>query len=161
MSETTAPAKIRRHSFIDQANGSVTVEGLEYHLEGIPPHVVTWLALDGLRGVILTGGNDAIDKLRNGKTPGRVKVEKELDPWRLASAHAIVEHTKKLPEPVSLDAAKVKATNMSREQLAAAKTDPLVVKHWRKVTGADHSVLDHLTASPEASAVTAADAEGE
>lgn len=63
----------------------------------------------------------------------------KLDPWRVAIAHALVEHTKKSETPLSLDAATAKAGGFNRAQLLAAKKDPVVVKHFHRLAGTSAS----------------------
>ena len=58
---------------------------------------------------------------------------KDLDPWRMAIAHAVVEETKKSDVPLTLDQAKEKAAAVTRDQLVVAKRSPLVVKHYAKL----------------------------
>jgi hypothetical protein len=99
-----------------------------------------------------TAKTDTIEAVMvRGELPLRKPAVKGLDDWRMAIAHAIVEQTKKTATPVLLDAAKVQAAAVTRAQLAAAKGDPTVVKHWRRLTGAPTaSVLEMLAAPPAA-----------
>ena len=150
MSETETVAttkKARSEGFIDQIGRVVVRDGVTYGLGDLPDHVVGYLALVGLDYKVRTG-KDAYAKLKGGATQ-KAAAAHELDPWRLAVAHTIVEQSKKT---ISLDDAKAQAAEIDRTKLIELKKDPAVVKHWRKITGAPAlSVLETL-AKPVAKA---------
>jgi len=150
----TATRKPRSEGHIDQATRVVVRDGTTYALDDLPQHVVTYLALVGLDYKVRIGKPDVFGKLKGGaikekKTPAI----HELDPWRLAIAHSIVEQTKRTSSPVLLDAAKIQAAAVTRAKLVELKKHPAVVKQWRKLQGlTDASVLDVLAAPVETSA---------
>jgi len=61
--------------------------------------------------------------------------------WRLASAHAKVEQTRRADVPIGLDDAKVAAKALTRVQLSDIKKHPLVVKQFAKMTGVAQELL--------------------
>jgi hypothetical protein len=153
MSDAETTKKTRSEGYIDQQNLLINRDGVSYTLAGLPENVVTYLALVGLDHKVRTGGRNTYEKLKAGATQ-RPSASNELDPWRLAIAHSIVEQTKKTATPVMLDAAKVQAEAVTRENLVEAKKRPLVVKHWRKLTNLPEAgVLDLLSAPPAAADV--------
>jgi hypothetical protein len=68
------------------------------------------------------------------RKPAGPKVVK-LSDWRLAIASAMVDATKKAEFPLTLDAAKAKAIDLTTEQVRALKTDAGVIKHYNKAKG--------------------------
>ncbi len=133
----------------DVAAGSVTVQegdGVRTHsLDGIPEPVRTHLALMGLH-VATHRSSDAAETVRRmqaGQIPGRASAQPkaELSDWRLAYAHAKVEQTRRADAPIGLDDAKAAAKALTREQLGEIKKNPLVVKHFAKMTGVAQELI--------------------
>lgn len=152
-SPVAAAAAARRRSVIDAAQHTVTVsepDGTEigtFSTAGLAQAAKDHFALAGMWGY-LRGQPDvaaAHKKLVEGHVPAprQASAEPKLSDWRQAIALALVEATKKAPEPLTLDQAKAKAAAVSRDNLTKAKTDPVVVKHYNKITGksADAGVL--------------------
>ncbi len=133
----------------DVGAGAVTVQEGDsvrtHSLDGIPEPVRTHLALMGLH-VVTHRSIDAAETVRRmqaGQIPGRASAQPkaELSDWRLAYAHAKVEQTKKSDAPLNLDDAKAVAKALTREQLSAIKKNPLVVKHFAKLTGVAQDLI--------------------
>lgn len=151
----------RTYAYIDQAERAVVVGSDVYKLDDLPEHSKTYSALRGMQYVVMTKGAEGFAGLKRGDIISRrAKAAPGLDPWRQAAAHALVEATKKTSEPLTLSDAEDRAKGISTADLWHMKTDPKVVQHWRKLTGADHSVTDILR-SPEVLADVPALAEAE
>lgn len=153
-----ASATARRRSVIDTATHTITVsepDGTEigtFSAAGLSQAAKDHFALAGMWGY-LRGQPDvaaAHKRLVEGHVPAprQASAEPKLSDWRQAIAMALVEATKKAPEPLTLDQAKAKAAAISRDNLIKAKTDPVVVKYFNKITGkqADAGVLGLLDA---------------
>lgn len=150
----------RTYAYIDQNERAVVVGSDSYKLDDLPPHSQSYAALRGLQYVVMTKGAEGFAGLKRGDIISRrAKAAPGLDPWRQAAAHALVEATKKTSEPLTLSDAEDRAKGISTADLWHMKTDPKVVQHWRKLTGADHSVTDILR-SPEVLSDVPALAEG-
>lgn len=84
------------------------------------------------------------------------KAEKKVAPnfWRQAIANTYVDITKKLPNPMTLEAATIKANGLERSVLMRLKGDPAVIRHHNKLTGATqgYSVKALLEAEEAATA---------
>lgn len=84
------------------------------------------------------------------------KAEKKVAPnfWRQAIANTYVDITKKLPNPMTLEAATIKANGLERSILMRLKGDPAVIRHHNKLTGATqgYSVKALLEAEEAATA---------
>jgi hypothetical protein len=140
-----SPVKAQRvRATVDSAAGMFTISdsgGVHtYSTAGLSDTVQAHLALLGLRRVVATAKDPAAAyaRLQAGQTPGQrgPGKPKEMNPWRLAYAHAKVEATKRTDAPLSLDDAKAAAAALPRDKLVEIKTHPLVVKHYAKLTGA-------------------------
>jgi hypothetical protein len=134
----------RRHAAIDGGTGTVSVylAGLDapmavYTLAGMPRPAADHLAALGLWACLSRSENmDATyARLKAGDVPKPRTKELKLPAWRMAIALALVDATKKAPEPLTLDAAKAKAAELPRETVAAYKLDPAVIKHYHKLQG--------------------------
>lgn len=116
-------------------------------LSALPPAVATDLMLAGAAAILQRAEDMAatVAEWHTGKVREvRAAKAKELDPWRLAYAHALVEEAKKSPEPLTLDAAKELARKLDRDGLTKVKGFPLVVKHHAKLTNAEPASLRSL-----------------
>ena len=122
---------------IDVTAGTVTRDGTVYSIDSLPAQVQRTLALHGLRYKLTTGAT--LDDLRAGQVR---KVR--ASPWHEAVALAIVEKTKKLPVPQTIEQARVTARQHTDAQHKSAKTDPVVVKHYLKLNANGVSGLDTL-----------------
>ncbi len=109
-------------------------------LEGIDDPMIRRLALRGL--TYLAGSCAKLDTLveslkagtyGDGRAPAS-KPKAAPGPWRDAVAYAIVESAKKAGRPVTLEAAKDRVATFDTAQVRNMKTDPLVVKHYNKIT---------------------------
>lgn len=153
---TPAPKPSRLTSEI--SNGVVTLSvGTNtvgtYAMSDLPDATQKALAAIGLR-YILVGATDhgkAFDEMKAGKIPGRkAAASKDLEPWRLAYAHALAEETAKrdgikvyMPGgrnptqefAVLLDNSKQRAVSLDKSGLAKIKVIPAVVAHWVRITG--------------------------
>lgn len=149
MSDSTEAKAKRRSYVIDLSTQSVTVFSADgenvglYNLSDLPADVVTGLSLKGLSNELRGGKTEAeaFASLKSGNVPVRApKAEAGLDAWRMACAHAAVEATKKSDAPLTLEAAKEKAAAFDRAKLSAAKKDPLVVKHYARLSGSGDGI---------------------
>ena len=81
---------------------------------------------------------EAFQRLVDGNTgrkPGRVAAPKR-DFWREAIAHAFVETTKKAPDgQMTIEVAHEKAKELHKDRVKQLKLDPIVVKHFNKLSG--------------------------
>lgn len=60
----------------------------------------------------------------------------KVDFWRQAIAHAFVESTKKAPAgQMTIEAAHEKAKGLDKDRVKKLKLDPVVVKHFNKLSG--------------------------
>jgi hypothetical protein len=144
MSDTT-PTTTKPRSpagIIDTGARTVTLDGrAPASLDALSEPTRTHLALIGLRHVLRAGPENAWQNLLAGKISTREPAKpKELDPGRLAYAHALVEITKK-GEQLTLDQAKERAAKLDKAGLAEAKKHPVVAKHLAKLTGAEIDLL--------------------
>ena len=135
---TITPAGRNRWRF---ENGAAVVafEGVDtiYAISALPENVKTHLMFAGI--VATLGRSDDREgdyaKLVSGDIRERKPPVVKVDNWRLAIALAMVDFTKKMPSPMTLDAAKVKASAFDAAQVRAKKTDPKVVTHYNKLAG--------------------------
>lgn len=145
--QTTAPASAKKELSRWVVEGSIATvtdpdgNSNSFNLAALPQSVIDHLFLVGFKLVV--GRADDRTKMFKALEAGELTIRKpagpkelKLSPWRLAIAHAMVEATKKTDAPLTLDAAKEKASALTKEQVAPAKTDALVVKHFNKLNGA-------------------------
>jgi hypothetical protein len=130
----------RTRAEIDAGSGTLKLGDTTYSTAGLSDTVLRYLALVGLQRAVSTAKDPAATyaKLQAGELPGRggrPAKPKEPNPWKLAYAHAKVESTRRTDAPLTLDQAKAAAEALDREALRTMKTNPLVVKHYAKLTG--------------------------
>lgn len=123
-----------------------------FDLATLPAPVGAAIAVMGLRDYLIRADDPvaAFAGLVAGTVPGRkVAAAKELDPWRLAWAHATAEaevrkgggkpYIGKNPTEdfkLALDNAIQRAPGLDKDTLKAARTKSAVVAHWERITGA-------------------------
>jgi hypothetical protein len=92
--------------------------------------------------------DEAFAELISGTVPTRREAgeaARKPNPWRSAIAHALVEMTKKADNPLTLEAASAKADSLDRTQINDLKADPVVVKHYARLTGKSASTSPLLS----------------
>jgi hypothetical protein len=87
--------------------------------------------------------------LKAGKLPKQrygEKAPRQLSLWKQATAHALVERTRKSDSPYTLETALDRVRELTRDELVKNKSHPLVVKHYHKLAGttAQADTLDSL-----------------
>lgn len=145
----TAPAKApRRQARFDLAAQTVTLlndngePAQVFDAKRLPANAQAYALLAGMWTFIRSHEDldAAYDRLVQGDVPmPREPKGPALSPWRKAIANALVEATKKTDTPLTPEQADARAATLDRVQLAKAKTDPLVVKHYQKLTGGKDS----------------------
>jgi hypothetical protein len=141
----TDEAKAQRtKTEIDIENGTVTIDGVLYETNALPEKTKTFLALDGLRKRLISADNreQAFRDLLGGKIPTKTPAAAKISPWHQAIAAALVEDTKKSAEPLTIESAMAEVRNMDRATQIAARQEPTVVKHYRRLTGKKGSLID-------------------
>lgn len=141
-------------ALIDVAARTVTSEGVAYKLDDLKPEMQTRVALIGLRFELRSGKTFA-SLVAGDVRPVRVEkpTEKPLSNWQRAIVGALVESTKKAGAN-ALDAAEAerRVRTLDKEKIASYRRNPLVVKHYDKITGAGaslHSLIEIPAAEPE------------
>jgi hypothetical protein len=140
-----AQAKPRNRWSFDHTTGTATVvypsgNGDFFDFGALPEAATRHILAVGFK--IVVGGADDMHEAYGRLLAGQITTRKpaapgpKLNDWRLAIANAMVDATKKLPEPLSLDDAKNRAAALSKDQVRAAKTDTAIVKAYNKLTGA-------------------------
>ncbi len=114
-----------------------------FNMSLLPFAATDYLSQMGLVAVLSRSEtpNETFKGLCDGSFPrnrGAVEKKTKVSDWRLAIASALVEATKKLPEPLSLEQATAKALALPRGKLADAKKDQLVLKHYNKLHPEDN-----------------------
>ena len=149
----------RRASTLDLPNKTVYVTEQDkpdksFALGTLPDHVQTHMAVFGL-WMALRQADDmdaAYAKFVAGELPAPRKVggAAEINPWRQAIADALVVISARGDNKLTPEQALEHALKLTREQVASAKTDELVIKHYNKLTGATkNSVLQGLLPSAD------------
>ena len=111
-----------------------------FQLDTLPETSRAYLIYMGLTVVLsrTDKATEAFQRLVDGNTwrkPGRVAAPKR-DFWREAIAHAFVEATKKAPAgQMTIEAAHEKAKELHKDHVKQLKLDPVVVKHFNKLSG--------------------------
>lgn len=119
-------------AIVRDPDGSVST----YDVNGLAPATVERLAFEGFVARMSRPGDevDHYAKIMRGEFRStKAPAEKVLSPWRLAIAYARVDAKKKTAEPTTLDDAKVWAADLDTKFVREYKTDPAVVKHYRKL----------------------------
>lgn len=144
--ETMTDDKQRRRARLDVASMTVTpiadgVIGSSYEIGKLPENVYAHCALIGAWFLMRQLGKDdpgaGYAKLLAGELPERREAAgRKVSPWKQSIANALAEATKKSDAPLTPEAALEKVGTFDRARLAQARREPLVVKHYQRLTGA-------------------------
>jgi hypothetical protein len=147
--EPPSPKKERapqRRSSIDLDSCTVTIPEVgTFGLANLPSPVISYLTLRGLARELLAAEwpLDKFNDLKAGKLSDRPEAKaKQPNHWRAAIAAALIEAAKKTGSVMTTAEAADRAGRMDRAAVARAKCDPLVVKHYARLTGAAQSILE-------------------
>lgn len=147
----------RRRGIVNGAAGTVMVleqgndAGPVFAVAGLPKVSLEYLVALGL-WTVLGRAEDmraAYAKLEAGDVPRYQPRELKLSNWRLAIAHALVDVTKKTPDPLTLDAAKIVAAGLPADTVRAYKVDGVVIKHYNRLQGVTPPGVAALVAAAE------------
>ena len=139
MSDDVAAKRSKRAAVYDMAAMTVTLHGegepLVLNALALGNDAARWAQLHGIAQHCMRSEDAqvAFGELVAGNVPEpRRTASKELDSWRMAYAHALVQETKKSPSPLTLDDAKELAGRLAREGLTKIKQNPVVVQMHHK-----------------------------
>ena len=142
-------------SITDDGKITLSLDGVTktFDVSELPAAIITTLAAREARNLLIRAGEWLPEwtKLLEGQVPTKGSAgPKELDPWRLAYAHALADSTAKekgikakSPEFATLlDESKQRAAVLDRAGLVKAKKIAAVVVHHARITGESVSLED-------------------
>ena len=137
-----APPTPRRRGAYDIKTGTVTVvepnvtPDVAYKFGSLPDAVQAHVALHGMWMLMRAAETPAAgyaSLLKGELVAVKAPVVEELSDWKKAVAASFVELTTKHGAPMSQEDALAKAATLDRKQMAAARLDPMVIRHHNKI----------------------------
>lgn len=122
-----------------------------YPMSRLPPAALDYVAQLGMTLYLgkAEAPDAAFDKLAAGefKSPKAEAKPKPVNHWRQAIAKAMQDVAKKAGNPLTDEEAATKAAALDVATVNGCKTDPAVVKHWKKLSGNENGGVAALLAA--------------